>query len=90
MNPQDQKSRLGVGWVILGLAAVLVIILAVNGTLATRFHGFWTWVSTIGHTAPTHESVMKRIVTSPTIGGPNSPILNPIGLWHQIIVGLGG
>jgi hypothetical protein len=86
------ERRLSIGWIIIGGAAILIIVLAVNGTLQQKFHAAWHWISTVGGTSSTaasgKQSTISRIIHNPTIGGAASPVINPIGLWDQIIGGL--
>jgi hypothetical protein len=84
------ERRLGVGWIIIGGAAILIMVLAVNGTLQQKFHAAWHWMSTVGGTSSTaapgdQQSTISRIIHNPTIGPAWSPVNNPIGMWYQII-----
>lgn len=90
------KSGLGVGWVIVGLLAVVAVVLAVNGTLGSKFHGLWTWIATIGQGNANagssnggNQTTVSRIMNNPTLGPWWSPAINPIAMWKQIITGLG-
>jgi hypothetical protein len=94
------KRGPGVGWWILGGAAVLALILAVNGSLAAKFSALWHWISTIGsNSTPAKESTVGKlneaVQTSPPVWqhiGP-VPVLNPVNLardagqWIAIVRG---
>jgi hypothetical protein len=94
------KQGPGVGWWILGGAAVLALILAVNGTLAAKFSDVWQWISTIGsNSAPGKTSTVTKlneaVQTSPPVWqhiGP-IPVINPVNLardageWIAIVRG---
>lgn len=80
-------KRVSVGWWIVGAGAVVVIALAVNGSLTTRFQDLWNWIKTAG-TAATPAAATPAKTTGGTApiwqtNGP-FPIMNPVNLWRDI------